>query len=100
MRTVHKYVWNQQTDQMRVPLGKVVAVGWQNSQLCVWLEVQLPSTDLREMVPESQEWAPITVYGTGLRIPDTKDLVHLGSAVGSYLVFHVYGPSALRNTDG
>lgn len=83
-QTVWKYTLDPYNPVYHVPRGaKILSVGAQNHQLCVWVLVE-PGRPTRARRFE--------VYGTGHDISPylTNEDVHLGTAQMDGLVFHVF----------
>lgn len=82
MQVIHKFIWDTTSDTIEVPFGKVVAVAWQTGALCVWVEYSgRPSAERQNL----------RIFGTGDPFKVPEGHVHLGTAVGDTLVFHLYG---------
>lgn len=86
MKTIYKYpleIVDVQTVKTNKSY-KVVLVGNQEGQLCLWLQVdtEKPTIDLQ-----------IVIKGTGHEIPKNPPLTHLGSAIVGAFVWHVYRPT-------
>lgn len=69
--------------EIAVPVQhEFLSVAVQNGELCVWIAVN--SKDDRKMARE------IHIFGTGNPLPSEVSLLHLGSAVMSPFVWHVF----------
>lgn len=81
MKTVYKYILSRSGEMLLPKNSKVLTVGMQDTNFCIWVEIDKDET--------LQEHRTFAVYGTGWEMED-REHCYIGTAFEGNYVWHIY----------